>query len=190
MKKNLLKVVSVLLCVMLCAALLTACGEGGGTTATDPAEVTGETFDAGKVSALVPSGWKAFPQHDVFSDDPNTMLPDVINIIKGGTSDSDMFTKPYIRFDFGGEDKELYFTDKDFYDDVVDIEPITTGEHTWTGFSCTSLGYKMTILFCEEGNIQYQATVYTEQSGGKISLEDADVQAILASVAPSAAAAS
>ena len=187
MKNNLLKLVSVLLCVVLCAVLLTACGEQAAPAATDPAEVTGETFDAGKVSALVPNGWKAFPQHDVFSDDAKAMLPDVINIIKGGSSDTDMFTKPYIRFDFGDAEKTLYFTDKDFYDDVADLEPITTGEHTWNGFSCTSLGYKMIILCCEDGDLQYQATIYTEQSNGKISLDDADVQAILASVAPSAA---
>lgn len=176
--------------LMLAAMLLLTLAACGGTTETPAAAesaetaVAGETYDAGQVSALVPGGWKAFPQHDVFSDDPNAMLPDVINICKGGESDMDLFSKPYIRFDFGGANKTLYMADKDFYDDVKDLDPITTGSHTWNGFSCDNYGSKLTVLFCEEGAIQYQASIFTETSGGKISLEDADVLAILASVAP------
>ena len=160
--------------------LLPGKSDGGDTTA----QVSGETFDAGRISVLVPSGWNAIPQHDVFSDDPNTMLTDVINVCKGGSAPEDLFSKPYIRFDFGGKDKTLYMADKDFYEDVVDLEPLTTGDHTWNGYSCNNYGTPLTVLFCEEGEIQYQASVFTETSGGKISLEDADVLAILASIAP------
>lgn len=181
------KIIALTLTVLMLLPLV-ACGgtTGGGETG---GEVTGEVYDAGEVSALVPTGWKAFPQHDAFSSDANAMLTDVINICKGGESDMDLFSKPYIRFDFGGPDKDLYMTDKDFYDNVQDLEPITTGEHTWNGFSGESLGTKLVVLFCEEGDIQYQATLFTEPSSGKISLEDADVLAILASVAPTGEAA-
>ena len=45
--------------VVLLTAILAGCsgGSSGGSSATDPANITGETFDGGNVSALVPDGW-------------------------------------------------------------------------------------------------------------------------------------
>ncbi|MBQ7566912.1 MAG: hypothetical protein IJT18_07315 [Oscillospiraceae bacterium] len=189
------KLIAILLAALMLLSLA-ACGETPATDTTntetaasgeESAAVAGETFDAGQITVTVPSGWTAIAQHDVFSDDPKAMLTDVVNVCKGGTTADDLFSKPYIRFDFGGANKTLYMADKDFYDDVVDLEPIVTGDHTWNGYSCNNFGYKTTVLFCEEGALQYQAMIYTEMSGGKISVDDADVQAILASVAPTSA---
>ena len=113
------------------------------------------------------------------------MDPDILNVSKGGQSDYDLFTKPYVRINYYGPSVLMMEPDSSWYDAVVDVDPFTTGEHTWYGFSCESMGTPLTILWCEEGDIQYQATLSLGSDGDTISHTDADVQAILASVQPS-----
>jgi len=145
----------------------------------------GELYDAGNVTVLVPAGWKAFPQSDVFAEEEGAMNPDVIRVCKGGETDWDLFTKPSIQINYWGPSVTGLPTDKDWYEDAKDLEPITTGDHHWTGFQGASMGSKLIVLFEDLGNIQYQATIWYETDDGSISLEDADVQAILASPFPS-----
>lgn len=147
-------------------------------------EIAGEIFDAGNVQVLVPEGWKAFPVTDAFADDPKTMDPDVVSICKGGETDLDTLTKPSIRIDYYGPDREMMGGLKDWYSNTEDLAPMQLGNYTWTGFTTTDYG-KMAVLCAEDGDHQYQATVYLEVEGKTISLEDQDVQAILASVRPS-----
>ena len=146
---------------------------------------SGETYDTGNFKALVPSGWKAFPQHDVFSDDPNEMNPNILQISKGAVSDLDLFSKPCVTVNYAGPSTTLMPPSRDFYDDVEDMADVTTGSHTWAAFRCVSMGQKMVILFEDLGNVQFQAAVAYETSGGKINLNDPDVQEILASITPS-----
>ena len=151
-------------------------GEGG--------EVTGEYYDTGNFKAIVPAGWKAFPQHDVFSDDPNEMNPNRLTICKGGNDDWDLFTKPNVQISYGGASTTLWATDESWYEDVEALEPYVSGNHTWTGFKGTSLGYKYIFLYEDTGKIQYQISIMYETDAGSISLDDADVKAILASIEP------
>lgn len=202
------KLTSILLALCLTLALA-ACGGGNTPAATqapsapDSGEtapsaaaapagasdaVAGETYDAGNFKALVPSGWKAFPQHDVFDDDPNAMNPNLLQISKGASTDLDLFSKPCVTITYNGPGGKLMPPSKDFYDNVEDMADITTGDHTWSAFRCDSFGQKMAILFEDLGEIQYQAAVAYETSDGKIDINDADVQAVLASIAPSSAA--
>jgi len=196
------KIFALILALVMCASVLAGCGsKPSDNTTTTPdsgtqqdtqgsTDVSGEMYDAGNVQALVPDGWKAFASLDVFSDEPDATDPNVVSICKGGETDLDLFSKPYIRFDFYGPDKEMMMdmdSYKEFYENVKDIDPITTGDHTWTGFEATSSDVPLTILWAEEGEYQYQASIFTEASSGSISLSDSDVQAILASVAPSTA---
>ena len=61
-------------------------------------------------------------------------------------------------------------------------EPVTLGDYTWKGFTAKSLDTPIAILWTgEEGSDQIQVMICLE-NGDKISLEDADVQAILASI--------
>ena len=155
--------------------------------ATKPAadaSTKGEFYDTDNFKVLVPDGWKAFPQHDVFNDDPNVMNPNIIQICKGATSDFDLFSKPLITINYAGKNTLLSAPSKGFYDNVEDMNDVTTGDHTWSAFKCESMGQKMIILFEDQGVIQFQASVGYETSGGSISLDDADVQAILSSIAP------
>ena len=147
--------------------------------------VSGELFDAGNVTVLVPEGWKAFPDLDVFSDEEGATNPDVLNVSKGGESEFDLFTKPYVRINYSGPSVQMMAPDSSWYEKVVEIDPFTTGDHEWSGFSCESMGTPLTILFCEEGSIQYQASITLGSGAEAIAHTDADVQAILASVMPS-----
>lgn len=74
---------------------------------------------------------------------------------------------------------------KELYEETADLEPITIGNYTWNGFTGESIGTPIAILWTgEEGAGQIQLTICLE-NGDKISLEDADVQAIIASITPS-----
>ena len=198
-----------LLCILLVIAMLfslAACSGGGGGSDDDDRpsktdkgdkgdkdgkdnddggkEISGTYYDTGSFKAFVPEGWKEFPQHDVFSDDPNEMDPDALTICKGGADDWDLFTKPNIRITYGGAHTSLYMADESWYEDTETIEKFVTGDHVWTGFKGTSYGVKYIILFEDKGEIQYQASLMYETDNGKISLDDADVQKILASIEP------
>lgn len=150
----------------------------------ESSSVSGVVFDAGNVQALVPDGWKAFPQSDAFTDDPDDTDPDVLTICKGGETDLDLLLKPFVRIDYYGPGTEMMGGLEDWYDQVESLDPIRLGAYTWKGFITTDYG-RMAILCAEEGDHQYQASVYLEVEGQTISLDDPDVQAILASVAPS-----
>jgi len=198
------KILALLLAAVVCAALLAGCGgssnpqstdkpdTGTTTAAAKPDEaapaVSGEFFDAGNVQALVPEGWKAFPQSDVFSDEEGATDPDVISICKGGETDFDLLTKPFVRIDYYGPDTEMGGGLKEWYSNTEDLEPVRCGKYTWEGFTTTDYGL-MAVLVAQDGKHQYQASVYLETDDGTISLDDEDVLAILASVAPSNAAA-
>ena len=97
------KVLALLLAAAMCAAALTGCGGGDKPKETEKPdtkipEVPGEVFDAGNVQALVPEGWKAFPQKDIIADN-GTMDPDVISICKGAETELDLMSKPFVRID-------------------------------------------------------------------------------------------
>ncbi|MBE6984625.1 MAG: hypothetical protein E7434_03225 [Ruminococcaceae bacterium] len=149
------------------------------------AEPTGTTYDTGCFNVFVPDGWYAIPSTDVFAEDSNTLNPKQLQICKGGSSDFDIFTKPFIRIDYYDPTTEMVPPDKEWYDEAEDIDPVTIGTRTWTGFEAVSMDYPFTCLYVEEDGHKYQVTIYTEQDDGSISMTDADVQAIIASIAPS-----
>jgi len=159
--------------------------EAAKTTASeaDIPDVDGEIYATEQFRALVPEGWAAFPITDVFTDD-NAIDPTCFNIIKGGTSDFDLFSKPYVRLDYYGPDTEMMKPGTEWYKNVEEIEAIQLGSHIWTGFTGEDDYGKVAILWAEEGKIQYQASLWLEVEGKTISLDDDDVRAILASVGP------
>lgn len=173
--------------MLMCVGILAGCGSDNGS----PEKVKGEMYDAGEVSALVPEGWLGCGVEDTLTavpegEDP-VMLTDRIKIIKGGEDPSDIFTKPSVDIDYFGPDTEMLNLDswKDMYDDVSDIEPFTAGNYTWTGFTGSALDEPLAILWAEDGDDQYQVVIWLEKEGTSISIDDADVRAILASVKPS-----
>jgi len=151
---------------------------------SDPSkEVTGETYDAGNVSALVPEGWKAFPATDMWSDEENATDPDQLNIVKGGETEFDMLTKPYIQI-VHYEPGSMMVPSKDYYDSAADVDPVTTGELTWEGFSAVGMLEASFIIMwtTNADGHQFQINIYDKTDEGTITLNDADVLAILASI--------
>jgi len=174
---------------------LVACGEkeegNSGNEGNDTPVVetpAGETFNVGAFNVYVPGGWKAFPVADLFAEEADAVDPTVIEICKGGEVHTDIYSKPYVRLSYYDPDT-IMGRDKSFYEDVKDLDPVVAGNFTWEAFSCTSFGYAMTILWMADGDHEYQAheyqaIVYTDQEDGSISVTDADVLEILASVQP------
>ena len=120
--------------------------------------VKGETFDGGNIEVFVPEGWKAFHGADVFGDYEEGYDPNIT---------------------YSGKDRTLSMPSKELYKDGKDIEDIKTSDHTWRGYTATSVGYPIAVLFTEDGDEQIQVAVTLENGDEKISLEDADVLAIL-----------
>ena len=177
------KIMIFMLAAVLFTAMLAGCS--GTPAATDPADIKGETFDGGNISALVPDGWMGFHGTDYFDEYEEGYDPNVIQIAKGAKSEWDLLTKPYIMIGYYGPDNPMMTPMKELYEETADLEPITIGNYTWNRFTGESIGTPIAILWTgEEGAGQIQLTICLE-NGDKISLEDADVQAIIASITPS-----
>ncbi len=148
-------------------------------------EVSGKTFNVGNFTVLVPEGWMEIPVEDMWSE-TGAIDPDMIQIIKDGESEFDILTKAYIQFDYYGPETDMMAPSSEWYDGATDLDPIVTGDLTWKGFSAVSGGNPMTVLCTgEAGGPQFQATLWCNGEY-TISVTDADVLAILASVVPAA----
>ena len=183
MKKKYQRVVAMLVIAMM--ILLPGCGKTDSKEVakegTEVAEIKGETYETSLLSVLVPEGWMAFPKADIFEEYPDEPGdPSGLLIYKGAQDDLDAFTKPGITIDYYPPEKTMV-SPKSYYDDAKDLDPITTGEYTWEGFTATSLDKPLTVLSVTEP-YQIQVSVWTDVDDGHISLEDADLQAILASL--------
>ena len=160
--------------------------ENGGENNNGGAEIKGEAYNAGNFSALVPEGWMAIPVSDMWSDAPNAVDPDALQIIKDGTSEFDILTKAYIQFNYYAPETDLMVPSSEWYDGAENLDPIVAGEYTWNGFTAVSGGNTMITLWTgEAGGPQFQATLWCNGEN-VISASDADVLAILASVVPAA----
>ncbi len=178
-----------LLLVALMVFCLVACG---GDSKTDDGktnegentaeEIKGEVYDTGAFKALVPEGWKAFPVSDMFSEEENATDPEKLQIVKGGETEWDLFSKPYVGI-YLYPDSSLMTPSKDWYDKPADLEPMTIGGYTWNGFTGESAGYPQATLWTSDANgNDIQVTIILKSSDGEITLEDADVLAILESI--------
>lgn len=144
--------------------------------------VEGEYYDTGKFKAKIPSGWKAFPQHEFGSSDPNAMNPNFLKIGKGASTEAEVLSKPSITIAYAADGDLSETALKGFYEDVEDMEDIVTGDHTWHVFRGTGMGFKTFVLFDGKEKINYQVAMVYEAGDEKIDLDDADVQAILSSI--------
>lgn len=181
------KVVALLLALVMMLCLV-ACGgdEKKPEAPASPAEVKGETYDTGAFTALIPEGWLAVPVSDMWSDDANAKDPSALQIIKGGESEWDLFTKPYIQINHYGPEEEMMEPWKDMYDGATDIAEFTTGALTWKGFTAKDLLENEMMILWTAGDAagnQYTLTAYAKTDAGSFTVQDADVQALLGSLA-------
>ena len=168
---------------------LTACGKdddkksdsGSGTKTEAPKEITGTPHDTGVIKVSVPEGWLAIDVHDMWSDDPNAIDPDQLQIAKGATSKDDLWGCCYLQINYSGPGT-IMASAKDYYDNVVDIAPFEAAGYSWTGYECESMGYKYTIIEGKKGEEQLQVAVLKNSGDKTINFEDEDVQYIINSI--------
>jgi len=192
------------LALLLSISMLAGCSGGGGSgnsagsngggtqsseksaeTAKTPV-VKGETYSAENISALVPEGWQAFPFYSGGEESPNTF-----SVHKGALNAMDIWYTPGIQIQFFPEGSGFGpGVIRDIYQDISDLAPQKLGDYTWEGFTGLSKNIKdeyvvpFAMFWTDVGNDKILATVWLELGEKTISLDDADVQAILASIRP------
>ena len=180
-----MKKIAALLLVLAMVLCMVACGEKAPEAPATPDQVKGETHDTGAFTALIPEGWLAVPVSDMWSDDPDAIDPSALQIIKGGESEWDLLTKPYIQINHYDADTEMMEPWKDMYESAVDIAEFTTGNLTWKGFSAKDMFDNDIIVVWTEGDAagnQYTLSVVPKTDKGEFTLQDADVLAMLGSL--------
>ena len=181
MKKGFV-ILSVLMLATVIFAGCTAAPASNGGAGT--AQTSGETFDAGNVNALVPEGWMAFTASDLLDEYEGDTNTNSFSIYKGAQYEFDQLTKPGLQITYYDKDTTMMEPWKDLYEDTEDISPFTLGAYTWEGFTGKSSDYPIAVLWTEDGDEQFQVNIWLENGGQKLTLEDADVQAILTSISP------
>ena len=172
------KLFALMLAILMLMSLAACGGEEDGGKKAEPTE-----YNAGNVKVMVPGGWKALQVNNIFAEDPSSADPDKINVVKGGKTDADLFTCPYIQISHTDPSTTMVPPTKDFYDNAEDLEPITAGGMTWTGFKAESLGTKIAILWATDADgHQFQLSCFVEATKGSIKVTDADFLEILGSV--------
>jgi len=134
-------------------------------------------FNSGRFSVTVPDGWLAF----CGTDSGGKATQKKIHIYKGITFQTDIFTHAGITVCFFGKE-DYYLSPKSFYDNIVDMEPISIGSYTWNGYTCTSLGYPYTMLDTKQDGYIFQVMILMKNRENEISLDDEDVKLIIGSL--------
>lgn len=186
MKKRMIFILATL---MVFTVILSACGsKDSDSPATsgksEPAEVTGEMIHAGELSALCTNGWMNFPVPDLFADDEDAIVPNKLLFRKGAKSQDD-YGKPGISITHYGENETFYELNKDDYADSEELDAINLGGRTWQGFTGLDSGSKYVWLWTgtSDSAEEFLINFMCEYDGVEISLDDADLQAIIASIA-------
>ena len=145
-------------------------------------------YDVGDFTVFVPEGWTAIPVPD--RDDPSKILTNDIQLAKDAlyneaskTWNTDGGASFYVTllpqedFDRAPSGREYY--EKDFA--VEDMEDRTIGSLTWHGFLVRPIGAPVYMMWAArtDGVGGYYTSVSTAYG---MSLEDADLQAILGSL--------
>lgn len=174
---------------ILAAALLlclTACGKTEGTEST-PA--TGETnadpiqsvpFSTGEFTVQVPEGWFVAEVYNILEEPISSRL----RLAKGEGDEMEYGSFPHLEITFFSPEFYLEHEDPEAYEDVEMIDACTFGDKTFSGFSGKSNGQKMVHLWCNAETTQFTVTVWINGELDSVSIQDADVQAIIASLKP------
>ena len=175
-KKKLFSAITIALLSVIMVFSLAACGGGGGN-------VSGNTFDVGNFSVLVPDGWKEFVSEDKFDEYDGDHDPNTVTIVKGGEDEYDLFTCPAVTITYYPDGSGV--TDKNelkkLYDDVEDIDTIKGGSLTWEGFTAKSMESPIVMLWTTGGE-EYWASVFLQGEEDSISMDDEEVLGILDSL--------
>ena len=145
-------------------------------------------YNVGDFTVFVPEGWTAIPVPD--RDDPSKILTNDIQLAKNAvyneaskTWNTENGASFYIvllpQEDFERVPSEREYYAKDF--SVTDMEDVTIGSFTWSGFSVSPIGAPVYMMWASKGDGAggYYTSISTAYG---MSLEDADLKAILGSL--------
>ena len=179
--KNIKSILAILLCLAMVFALA-ACGSegdnngGNGDNGGEAAQAV--EYNVGEFSVKLPAGWNALEVTSIDGGkDTNS-----IDIAKG----TSLFSDPYIRIDYYGPSTTMMALSSSLYTNVEELDTMEIGGYTWNGFKCTAGSKPLINLQTEAGEHEFQIAIWCEATNGTISLDDADVKAIIESITPNA----
>lgn len=148
--------------------------------ATD--DVSGERVSSGNVSALLPDGWKVYPVWDLWAEKENTPDKDKLKFNKFAKSEDDQHVTPGLEIRYYGMNSTFIEPGKDRFDEAKDWGPVDIGGRIWKGITGISWESPQALIWTKDGDDEFLVAILLEYGGKKISLQDADVRAILASI--------
>ena len=176
--------------LMLGIFMLASCGGGAskdGASASDGSK-GGTTHNTGAFSVQYPKGWEVSTFYMGGEVEPNTLA-----VHKGSQMDHRLMAIPSMQINFtpsGETDEDAERTAKYSYKELKEMQPVQIGKNTWKGYTGMAAsmggGYNLpvTFLWTYVGDAQIKVAIWTEMGGKKITLNDADVKSIIASITP------
>ena len=167
--------------MLLC---LTACGK----KAEEPEKGSEPTvgllevglYSAGTFTAQVPEGWFAMAVSDIYDRPISSRL----RLVKGDGDEMDYGDYPHMEISYFSPEFYPEHNKPDEFEDVEMLEDMTFGDKTFSGFTGRDNGQKIIHLWCEAEKTQFTVTIFVNGVDDSVTLEDADVQAILAGLKP------
>ena len=166
-----------LLCAM--ALMLSSCGGGSGSS-----PVKGETYEVGTFSVLIPEEWGT----TTFFEDGGVSKR-TLNVYKGTESEWKSSKASYLRIRFYVDGKGVPLFTRSLYRETEDLQ-INIGKYTWTGYSGLSQSSPgnydspYILIWTDTGKDKVYIELSPARGEKKISLDDADVKAIITSITP------
>ena len=173
--------------VLIMALMLLGCGgeqtlEEGAAASED--EVKGTISDTGVIKALCPDGWKSFSVPDLKAAGPDVVSKNALRFVKNGKEKEDLLTNAFIEIEYYSSENDIKEIEAEkWYDNLVKIDSLVTGEHEWKGYSGITMGTSFVYLETQNSGDAYTIMLFTHDgSENSVSLYDAEVQAILKSI--------
>ena len=118
----------------------------------------------------------------MWNEKANTKDTDKLKFNKFAQTEDDQYVTPGMEIRYHGANSTFFRPDKDRFDNPEVLAPMKIGGRTWEGIAGLSSGNKQALIWAEDGDDEFLIAILLEYGGKKISLQDADVQAIIASI--------
>ena len=166
----------ILIMLLTALMLLAACGcTNNNDKKTDPVvpEVKGEMHDFGRFSALIPEGWAAANIGEYSTDFNGVIVKGTAEDLMKAPSVSLLYFLP----------TELVISNRQFYENTHDMDPIDNGDYHWTLWYGT---FNEQVTYTAECSGDFGSLVVSLQNYGEnteeLTMEDPVVQAIIKSI--------
>ncbi|MBQ2698236.1 MAG: hypothetical protein IJF59_06115, partial [Clostridia bacterium] len=99
-----------------------------------------EVYNTGLFTVSVPEDWLPLAVDDMWSEDPNAVAADQLNLVKGGKDQWDLMEMPSVHIACFDPGIEMVRPDPSLYREVEELAPLTGGEKTYEGMKGVSSG--------------------------------------------------